>query len=156
MWTPTWSLTPPPVHTRPPELDPPPPPCGRHKWPLKLIVNCRHHNIDHPKHSTVRKNFYFPRFLVKCCSKEILCTHRLLKIRGTIAHEHYILINSFFDFMPCLFPYPKSLKLRVNVEIRRAKSYTWKKDIMITSNGMIIMLQVLIMLECQGTNMRNY
>jgi len=32
VWTSTWGLTPSSVHMRPPEPDPLPPPCGRHKW----------------------------------------------------------------------------------------------------------------------------
>src|SRR6218665_2852857 len=32
----------------------------------------------------MRKIFYSSRVVVKCCTKEILCAHRLLKIRGNI------------------------------------------------------------------------
>src|SRR6218665_2032754 len=45
VWTSTWGWTPPPVHMRPPEPDPPP--CGRHKWMAPNPVNiCRGDDSD--------------------------------------------------------------------------------------------------------------
>src|SRR6218665_3616629 len=39
----------------------------------------------------MHKIFSSSRVLVKCCTKEILCAHRLLKIRANIGSIHFVL-----------------------------------------------------------------
>src|SRR6218665_1101943 len=56
----------------------------------------------------MRKIFYSSRVLVKCCTQEILCAHRLLKITGNIGPIHFVLYTADAENNRCAWP-PQTL-----------------------------------------------
>src|SRR6218665_2008171 len=50
--------------------------------------------------------FYTSRVLVKCCTKEIVCAHRLLKIRGNIGPIAFVLLSADADNTRFAWPSP--------------------------------------------------
>src|SRR6218665_1888900 len=57
----------------------------------------------------MRKIFYSSRVQVKCCTKEILCAHRLLKIRGNIGPILFVLYTADAENNRCAWPPPPLL-----------------------------------------------
>src|SRR6218665_1326653 len=87
---------PPPVHMRPPEPDPPPSPCGRHKWMAPNLIIQRLW-VDECKRWQCRPTFIWCR----ACVPVHMTLYRCIRTVVTFFHEPFTV-----SYYTGLFPLP--------------------------------------------------